>query len=175
MKNLKLGSIVFLLVASSCSSVVVNADYNKNVDYSKYKSFAFYKNGIDKVELSDLDKKRVLKFIDIELNKKGLVKSETPDLLINFFTKESEQVNVNQYNMGWGYGFGFGPMMFGGNMGISSYTQGNLYIDIIDAQNKELIWEGEGKGTLTKNTEKKDEVINEFVTKILVQYPPVKK
>ncbi|MEP6930057.1 MAG: DUF4136 domain-containing protein, partial [Flavobacterium sp.] len=33
----------------------------------------------------------------------------------------------------------------------------------------------EGIGTLTKNVDKKDEKVNEFVTKILAQYPPVKK
>ena len=153
----------------------MNADYDKNVDYSKYKSFAFYKDGIDKVELSDLDKKRILKFIDMELTKKGLVKSETPDLLINFFTKETENVNVNQFNMGWGYGWGWGPMMWGGNMGFSNYTQGVLFIDIIDAQNKALIWQGEGNGYLTKKMEEKEARINEFVTKILAQYPPEKK
>ena len=175
MKILKLVLISLLFAITSCSSVVVNADYDKNVDYSKYKSFAFYKDGIDKVELSDLDKKRILKFIDMELTKKGLVKSETPDLLINFFTKETENVNVNQFNMGWGFGWGWGPMMWGGNLGFSNYTQGVLFIDIIDAQNKALIWQGEGKGSLTKDTDKKDEIFNEFVTKILIQFPPEKK
>ena len=34
----------------------------------------------------------------------GFVISESPDLLINIFTKEKEQVVVNQLNMGWGYG-----------------------------------------------------------------------
>ncbi len=38
-----------------------------------------------------------------------------------------------------------------------------------------MIWQGEGIGTLTRNIDKKDERIAEFVAKILAQYPPVKK
>jgi hypothetical protein len=155
----------------------VNSDYDKKVDFSQFKTYAFYKSGIDKVEISDLDKKRILYSIDEIMASKGFTKSETPDLLVNFFTKEREQVDVNQFSMGWGYGWGWGwsPWMWGGNTTVNSYSQGTLYIDLIDAKKKELIWQGEGEGVLTKDTHKKDELIKEFVTKILEQYPPQKK
>jgi len=161
----------------SCSSVKVNSDYDKKIDFTVYKTYAFYKTGIDKVEISDLDKKRILRSIDESLSAKGFTKSETPDLLINFYTKEREQVDVNQFNVGWGYGWGWGwnPWMWGGNTSVTRYPEGTLYIDLIDAKKKELIWQGEGEGVLTKDTNKKDEVIKEFVTKILEQYPPYKK
>ena len=168
---------VFILLLSACSSVNVNSDYDKKVDFSQFKTYAFYKSGIDKVEISDLDKKRILYAIDEIMTSKGFTKSETPDLLINFFTKEREQVDVNQFNMGWGYGWGLGwnPWIWGGNTTVNRYSQGTLYIDLIDAKKKELIWQGEGEGVLTKDTHKKDEVIKTFVTKILEQYPPQKK
>lgn len=37
-----------LLLLSSCSSVRVASDYDKEADFTKYKTFAFYKPGIDK-------------------------------------------------------------------------------------------------------------------------------
>lgn len=177
MKTLKIVPLLLLFLLSSCSSVTVNSDYDKKVDFSLYKTFAFHKAGIDKAEISDLDKKRVLRSIDEVMTSKGFTKSENPDLLIAFFTKEREQVNVNQFNAGWGYGWGWGwnPYLWGGNTSVSRHTEGTLYIDIIDAKKKELIWQGEGQGVLTKDTHKKDEVIKEFVTKILEQYPPQKK
>jgi hypothetical protein len=177
MKTLKFFPLLLLAILGSCSSVSVNADYDKKVEFTQFKTFAFYKNGIDKVEISDLDKRRILHAIDTTLIAKGFSKSDTPDLLINFFTKEREQIDVNQFNMGWGYGWGWGwnPWMWGGNTSVSRYVEGTLYIDIIDAKKKELIWQGEGIGVLTKNTQKKEEKINEFVTKILAQYPPLKK
>ncbi len=179
MKTIKFIPVLLLFVLASCSSVRVYQDYDKNVDFSQFKTYAYQKSGIDKVEISDLDKKRILKAIDQQMTLKGFTKSETPDLLVNIFTKEREQVDVNQFNMGWGYGWGFGwnPFMFGGGMNtsVNRYTEGTLFIDLIDAKKKELIWQGEGEGTLTKNVDKKDAVIMEFVSKILAQYPPVKK
>jgi hypothetical protein len=178
MKTLKILPLLLLsIVFSSCSSVKVNSDYDKKVDFTAYKTYAFYKSGIDKVEVSDLDKKRILHSIDEVMTAKGFTKSETPDLLVNIFTKEREQVDVNRYNSSWGYGWGYGwnPYLWGGNTSVNRYTEGTLYIDLIDAKKKELIWQGEGEGVLTKDTNKKEEKIKEFVTKILEQYPPKKK
>lgn len=177
MKTLNFLPLLLLVLVSSCSSVSVNSDYDKNVDFAPYKTFAFHKAGVDKADISDLDKKRILRSIDEVMTTKGFAKNDNPDLLIAFFTKEREQVDVSQYNAGWGYGWGFGwnPYVWGGRTSVSSYTEGTLYIDIIDAKKKELIWQGEGKGVLTKDTNKKDEKIKEFVSKILEQYPPNKK
>lgn len=176
MKALKLVSLFITLLLVSCSSVRVNTDYDKNVDFSSYKTYAFYKTGIDKVEISDLDKKRILRSIDEEMTTKGFTKSETPDILININTKAEKNINVNQFYAGYGYGWGFGwNPYWGGNYSVNTNTEGTLIIDLIDAKKKELIWQGEGVGYLTQNTNKKDENIKDFVTKILAQYPPIKK
>ncbi len=177
-KTLQFIPLLLLFLLASCSSVRVNSDYDKNVSFDGYKTYAYHKSGIDKVEISDLDKKRILRSIDEVMTAKGMTKSENPDLMINFFTKEREQVDVNQFNAGWGYGWGWGwnPWMWGGgNTSVYRYTEGTLTIDFIDNKKKELVWQGMGEGVLTKNAEKKDENIKEFVTKILEQYPPVVK
>ncbi|MEN2487917.1 DUF4136 domain-containing protein [Flavobacterium sp. B11] len=178
MKTLKLIPFLLLLILTSCSTVTVYSDYDKTVDFTPYKTYAYFKPGIDKVEISDLDKRRILRAIDDQMQAKGFTKSENPDLLVNIFTKSREQVDVNQFTAGWGYGWGWGwnpYMMYGGQTTVSTSTEGTLYIDLIDAKKKEMIWQGEGIGTLTRNIDKKDEKIAEFVAKILAQYPPVKK
>jgi len=179
MKTFKLVPVFLLLILASCSTVSVYSDYDKSVDFTPYKTYAFFKPGIDKVEISDLDKRRILHAIETELQAKGFTKSENPDLLVNIFTKSREQVNVNQFSAGWGYGWGWGwnpYMMYGGNQTtVSTSTEGTLFIDLIDAKKKEMIWQGEGIGTLTKNVDKKDARVQEIVSKVLAQYPPVKK
>ena len=54
--------IIFVtgLFFTSCNSIKVYSDFDSEADFGNYKSFAFYKNGIDKVEISDLDKKEFL-------------------------------------------------------------------------------------------------------------------
>ena len=177
MKAIKLIPILLLFVLSSCSSVSVYSDFDKGVDFSQYKTYAFHRSGIDKVQISELDKRRILNAIDLELSKKGMTKSENPDLLVNIFTKEREQVDVSQFNVGWGYGWGWGwnPYLWGGQNYVSTSTEGTLYIDLIDAKKKELVCEGEGVGYITQNRAEKEALINQFVAKILAQYPPTKK
>ena len=173
MKTLKLIPLFMLFILASCSSVRVNADYDKKVNFDQYKTYAYIKASIDKVEISDLDKKRILRSIDEAMSAKGFSKSDNPDMLISIFTKESERVDVYNNNM-WGFGWGWNNWGMGMN---SVYTtpEGTLFIDFFDKKSKEMIWQGEGSGYLTKKTDKKDARIKEFVDNILEQYPPVLK
>ena len=184
MKNFRILLSVFamLLFLSSCVSVRVIADYDKEANFNSYKTYAFYKTGIDKAQISDLDKKRILNAIDAEMASRGFTKSQNPDLLVSIFTKEREQVDVynNNFGFGWGWGGGFynpwvwGPGWGWGGNNVSTRTEGSLYIDLIDNRNKELVWQGRGAGTLnnTGNIEKKEQRIKEFVSQILKAYPP---
>lgn len=179
MKATTILPVFMLLFLVSCTAIRVNADYDSKTNFANYKTFAFDKNGIDKVQISELDKRRILRAIDAELTKKGMLKSDNPDLLVNIVTKEKEQVNATQMNMGWGFGRGWGwgynPYWGMGNTYIYSNTEGTLYIDLIDAKTKDLVWEGEGKGTLTEDRRQKEIQINAFVNQILAQYPPTEQ
>lgn len=172
MKTIKLLSLLFIVTLTSCSSVRVNADYDKKANFDSYKTYAYLKSGVDNAEISDLDKKRILYAIDEVMALKGFIKSENPDVLLSFFTQERERVNVYQ---NYGFGWGWGPWGGIGFTNVSSSPEGTLFIDFIDARNKELIWQGQGTGYLTENVDKKEQRVKEFVAKILAQYPPEKK
>jgi hypothetical protein len=107
------------------------------------------------------------------------VKSENPDMLVSIFTKSREKVNVNQNNnFGYGFGWGWNPWMGNGmnnNVNISQYTEGTLFIDFIDKQKKELVWQGVGTGALKiQNLEKKEARVKAFVKEIVSRFPPQK-
>ena len=169
--------IVVALMLTSCVSVRVASDYDREVDFSEYKSYAFYKPGIDQAEISDLDKKRILRAIEFELSKKGYMKSENPDMLVSIFTKSRERINVYNNAWGWGpgyWGWGWNPWWGGwGGTTATTSTEGTLYIDLIDGEKKELVWQGIGRGYLAENNmEKKEERIRVFVNKIMERFPP---
>ena len=182
---LSLASIVML---SSCRTVDVVSDYDNRANFNSYKSYAFYKTGIDRAQISDLDKRRILRAVEFEMSQRGFQKSKSPDLLVNIFTTERQRVQVYNYGYGWGgwgwggwgwggwYGPYWGPYWGGGYWGpyVSSYTEGALFIDLIDAKTKQLVWQGKGVGTLSryKKIEKKEQRIREFVYEIMRQYPP---
>ena len=134
--------LFIVLISTSCDSVRVAADYDRSADFNSYKTFAFFKDGIDKAEISDLDKRRILRAIESELLAKGFTKSKTPDLLVNIFTKERQEVNVYNQNFGmygWGWGWGWGPMMGWNQTNVTNSSRGTLFIDLIDANKKELV------------------------------------
>ncbi len=181
MKALKtISALLLLVVMTSCSSVKVSSDYDSKADFNNYKTFAFFKSGIDKAEISDLDKRRILRAIESELMARGFTKSEKPDMLVSIFTKSNQRVNI--YNNAWGAGGwgwggwgGFGPGWgWGWNQQptATTRTEGILYVDLIDANKKELVWQGMGTGYLTQKREKKEARIKEFVNKIMEKYPP---
>ena len=103
---------------------------------------------------------------------------------VSIFTKSNQRVDV--YNNAWGagawgwggfnrWGWGWGPGFGWGGSNVSTTTEGMLFIDFIDANKKELVWQGSGTGYLvTKNVEKKEARIKEFVSKTLEQFPPSK-
>ena len=183
-------AFVFFVLAS-CSSVKVYSDFDNNADFSGYKTYAFYKKGIDKVEISDLDKKRILRAIEAQLTAKGMVKSEDPDLLVNIFTKSREKIDVyNNKYYGWypwyyGYGFGYYGPGYGlyypwyPTAGVSySYTTGSIMINMIDPsradQNAEQIpsiWVGFLNGLVADSQQNNAERISEGIDQLFEQSP----
>ena len=166
--------LISFFVLSSCTTVRVATDFDREADFNSYSTFAFYKPGIDKAEISDLDKRRILRAIESQLVSKGMTKSKSPNLLVSIFTKERERVNV--YNDHFGYGWGWHPWWYGGYYGhhVSTSVEGTLYIDLIDAKNNNLVWQGMGTSKLvrTSNIEKREERIRLIVNEILAKYPP---
>lgn len=178
---MKITKLLFLPIITlfivSCSSVRVATDYDTKADFNQYKTFAFYKTGIDKAPISDLDKKRIMRAVEAELTAKGMTKSSNPDVLVSLFTKSRERININDNNFGWGFGYGWdwNPWMWNGanRLNVNQYTEGTLFLDILDAKKKELVWQGIGTGALkVSNMEKREARIKEFVKEIMSKYPP---
>ena len=180
--SMKKLSILFLsfLIYNSCDSIRVSSDFNENTNFSELKTYAFSKTGIDKVKINDIDKKRILKAIDIELYNKGFRKSSIePDLIINFFTETNKKVNYYPSNNYYGYGVnyynGLGTYADSWYLNSYNYNEGVLFIDIVDNKKNELVWQGIGRGYIyTNKAEKKSEKISAMVNKILLQFPPNK-
>ncbi|MDP5076637.1 MAG: DUF4136 domain-containing protein [Nonlabens sp.] len=169
--------LLFMAAATlvGCQAVRVSQDYAPETNFTQYKTFAYFKQGVDEADISELDKKRILRALDTEMAAKGFQKSATPDVIVNFFTDSKERVDVYN-NLGWGgWGWGGWGWGWGGGFGnnVNRVTEGVLYIDFIDAKSKELIWQGIGTAALKSTPEKKIERTNEMVKEILMQFPPM--
>ncbi len=169
------GLFAFVILATGCQTVRTSQDYALDADFNKYKTYAYFKQGIDEAAVSELDKKRILRAIDAQMQAKGFTKSDNPDMIVSFFTDSQERVDVyNNVGFGWG-GWGWGGVGMGWGNNVNRTMEGVLFIDLIDAQNKELIWQGVGRAALKTSPEDKVERTNLMVQEILEQYPPMPK
>ena len=183
MKKLLLFSLLAVFILSSCSSLQVMSDYDKNVDFTRYKTYSYYgwmKNS-DKI-LNQLDKQRFEKAFANEFEKRGLTYVEkNGDIIVSLFivTEEKQTVTANttggpyyggyyyRYGPGWGWGAGMSTT----TVSTNDYTVGTLICDVFDAKEKKLIWEGIAKGIVNENPGNRHVTIPKVVAKLMTEYP----
>jgi hypothetical protein len=74
-----------------------------------------------------------------------------------------------------GYGYNYGPYWMRNRANVFQYREGTLIIDLMDSENKNLIWRGWGVAALGDNSVSlTEEEINYIVIKILQEFPPSK-
>lgn len=164
----------------------VRYDYDKDKDFSKYKSYKWVP--IKGAEEPDaLTAKRIVTAVDNQLATKGLTKTEadSADLYIGYETAIGTEKQFTSYNTGWGYGPGWGPGWYGYGGMATSTTYGStstvyigqLDLSMYDPVAKELVWRGKVSKTLDPKAkpEKREKNVNKAVKKLLKDFPPKPK
>jgi len=185
MKNLAFLATAFLLLSvSPAQGQDVRYDFDKEKDFSKYKTYKWVAiKGADQPD--DLMSKRITATIDGELATKGMTKTEadTADLYIGYQTAIGQEKEFTSYNTGWGYGPGWGGGWYGGGGMSTTYGStstvyvGQLDVSMYDPAQKQLVWRGVATKTLDPKAkpEKKEKNITKAVAKLLKNFPPKPK
>jgi len=165
--------LLFTLLIFSCGSINVNYDYDKQANFSDYKTYNYYSDL--ETGLSALDTKRMLMVLDQALQTKGLSLSENPDFYINIQSEQYEGTNRNTVGVGLGGG---GRNVGGGiSLGIpigQSKVSRQIIIDFIDENKSGLFWQAVAESAFNPNAspEKREASLKAIVDKVLSQYPP---
>lgn len=174
--------VVFLsaLLIGCSSSPKILTHYEHDIDFKQYQSFSLYDPVVDKKQAySTLLDKHIQSAIIKELERRGLKHVENGDLKVSFniYTKELIQttttpaMNGGYYNYRGRYGYGYG-MNYGSETRVSQYTEGTLNIDVVDFQQKQVIWEGAAIGRLKDEIpDNVEQLIGKVVANILADYP----
>jgi hypothetical protein len=188
MKKLALLTVAFVFLGvSSAQAQDVRYDFDKEKDFSKYKTYKWVAiKGADKPD--DLTSNRITTAIDAELATKGMTKTEadTADIYVGFQTAIGQEKEFTSFNTGWGYGPGWGGGWYGGYGGMSTSTTygststvyvGQLDLSMYDPAQKQLVWRGVASKTLDPKAkpEKKQKNITKAVAKLLKNFPPKPK
>ncbi|MBV7316612.1 DUF4136 domain-containing protein [Shewanella sp. NIFS-20-20] len=187
----KLLMAVMVLALSACSSVQTSWDYNPEVNFSGFTTYAWVTQSGDESQyhLDGLMDERVRSAINNDLAAKGLTQTSQPEaqLLVNYLTKVDTKVDVDTftnyygynpyysyYGPGWGWGNPWGPGSASTQTQVREYDVGTLIVDIVDKATGKLIWRGSLSNIIRdKDTpQERTQFINEAVNKILANYPP---
>lgn len=170
---MKYFSIVLIALLFVSCGTSVGVDYDKEANFSQYKTYNFFPS-IDS-GLNDLDDKRIMQATDSLLQERGFIKSETPQLYINFFAKE--QITNSRNTIGIGIGSGGGNVGVGVSGGIpigGRVIEQVITMDFIDVSNDDLVWQAVAETELKEKAKpvQKRKHFKEVISKILKKYPP---
>lgn len=170
------------VIAVGCATTrapQTRVDYDKSVDFSVYRTYGFPKEtGTDRGGYSTLVTSYFKSAVSAAMEARGYkYAEENPDLLVNFFMNTRERTELRPRHVsGYGYyGYRYGLYhawpMYEEDRTVT-YKVGTINIDIVDAEKKQLIWEGIAEGRVTKEALENPQVtINGVVTELMRQYP----
>ncbi len=164
--------LILSLFLISCGATVA-VDYDDQIDFSKYTSYNYFPT-IDS-GLNTLDDGRIMRITDSLIQQRGFVKSETPQLYVNFFAREN--VSNSRTTLGIGVGGGGGNLGVGVSGGIpigGRVVNQQLTIDFIDVEKDDLVWQAvvDGEMKERQSPQQKEAYYVSVIEKILAKYPP---
>lgn len=171
------------VVTGCASGAKIRSDYDRTTDFSRYSTYNFYENaGPGGSNYQSLFSQYMRRAISREMEQRGYVMSDDPDLLVNFNARLEEKTRISTtpaptpvYGY-YGYRRGFYDPWYGYGYAtethVSQYTEGTVNIDVVDADERKLVWEAVGIGRVREDTlENLEQRVNEAVPKFFESFP----
>ena len=175
--RLMLAFTFLMLAASGCATYRAYYDYDPKVRFTELKQYGWLDKPDGGWKLDELTIKRIKSSVERQLGDKGYtLNPANPDFFIAIHGGREKKVNV----VDWGYAYRgyehyfYGRYHPGHRIDIYEYEEGTLILDFIHGLTRELVW----RGSVTKvidpsaTPEKREQVIDEAVARILVNFPP---
>jgi hypothetical protein len=172
--RIAVGLALMMVIANVSFAQKVTTDYDKSVDFSKYKTFMWIK---EPKTANPLVRQRIIDDVNAALASDGLqLVTSNGDLCVaaHAATEEERTLNTFYDNFGGGWrwrGGGFGSA----TTTVNTYEVGSLVVDLFDAKTKEAIWRGSSSKTLSGNPEKNEKSLNKAIAKMFKNFPPAAK
>ncbi|MDO3384731.1 DUF4136 domain-containing protein [Gilvimarinus sp. SDUM040013] len=176
-----------LVLATGCATGPdIRSDFDKNADFRSYKTFGFVDPlGTDKHGYSSLVTSHFKSAARNEMEALGYTYNENdPELLVNFFMNTENRTEIRsspRMTASYGYygyrsGLYMGFPVYESDTETRHYKMGTLNIDVVDASEERLIWEGIAEGKLSKEAlDNPRPAIHSAVKQIFQQYPTAPK
>lgn len=173
---------LFILILSPQAMAKINVDFDPDLDFSKFKTFA-YIGGVNKLEFRQLDPNLISNQVHAEVSQaliqRGLKEvrpDQKPDLVVRYLANSQSKL-VSAAVGDWGE---FGPLI--GDYWAYTYDMmtaetsldASLIIDLIDPKRKDLAWRLYLDKKITDDDTIWPKVLGQ-ISKGFESYPPSKK
>lgn len=176
--------VLFLvIIVIGCAPMPVKIDVDKTYDFNKNKSYRIIPNEQDDLLNLGLEKtnidKIVTKTIEEQLATKGYQKSlENPGFFVSYYLVTNAKTDVyfvDQYYTNLGYRSTPGRSSTRDSLKFqeTTYEEGILIIDLIDASTNQRVWQGflTSRVDVYKDEQKKERRLRNSIIKILSYLP----
>jgi hypothetical protein len=149
-----------VLAAGCASGPDVRGDYDRSVDFGKYRTYNFLAAASDDpAEFQSLSQQMMQQAASREMEARGYTRSDSPDLLLNFKGKLEEKTDIQStpapyYGPSYGYrgwyGAPYSAFGYGGTeVTTRRYKVGTLVMDVIDREQRQAVFQGGLEGVVT--------------------------
>ena len=170
-----------LLLTACVSTPVIRVNTDKHADFSAYHTYGFVEPlGTDKAGYTTLVTKYLKQAVSHELEQRGYVFSIDPDLLVNFYTRIESRTLISAMPAAVYYGgyydyrhglydpfprYIYHPYSY-------NYKEGIVNVDLVDAPNKQMVWEGVAVDEVDSNDlDNPQEAFSKAISAIFSSYP----
>jgi len=186
-------SLVTLMALTSCNSLKVVTDIDRDVDFS---SFVTYQLQMDttgqepgKMTVNHIDQKRIESALTEQVQVRGMIESETPDVYLKYsvgiesfkyYRTQTNYTRVPDYYYA-SYKGRIYRVYRNRYVPDSGYTteserlDGKLYLSLVDANSGKVIWLSEGSHAISSKPNKRDKLMKKVVAQIFEEFPAGKQ
>ncbi len=165
--------IAVLAGVSSCTSLNVRSDYDRQANFRRYTTYTIDNPpaaGHDPIIGSELNRRRIMESLDAEMQSRGYVRNDADaDLVVRFQadSKDRQQIQSNNLNPMWGW------WNQPNTISSRTYEENRIIVGVWDAQSKQMVWQGWASGQFTAQRKERnmDVAIREAVYRIMEKYP----
>lgn len=182
MKHILAGLLLIMMLG--CSQIQTDSKIDSGIDFSTYQTFAWLTDidqTADDVRLNDPEVRKTIRTaVEQSLSAKGYEQADRSqaNFLVAWFGAIEQKIkkeNIDHFYAPYGYGtLHRDPTLNPGSpRPIMEYEEGTLIIDIMDPDDRRIIWRGSGSGRVVEDRSRQAALNNlsRSVSKILEPFP----
>lgn len=170
-----------LMLAGCATGPRISTEADPHADFSSYRTWAFYEPlAVEAYGYETATSEIVKRTVEREMQARGYVlDQDNPDLQVNVNAYMQRRTDVSSIpTVDYSYYYNYRARRYVAvpywhdRTHVSRYTEGTMNVDLVDAAQNRLVWEGIAVGRVANmNAENREARISQAIAEIFVRYP----